>query len=248
MGLAAITIPKIILANDFVKPNEEINKGKGLTFLFQGDSVTDGNRTRDKDWNHIMGHGYVYLISSRLWFDYPQNNLMFYNRGNGGNRISDLEARWQTDSLDLKPDVISILIGINDIMGIEKNDDQVSIVKFEESYKRILDKTKAALPNTQIVLCEPFIMPMGWSKEKTEISLNAIRKMQLIVRRLAKTYNAIFVELQEPFNQACKKFPGSYWIWDGVHPMPAGHELIARQWVKAVSKKYSFIKKTDFPL
>jgi lysophospholipase L1-like esterase len=119
-----------------MKPDQDNSKSKGLTFLFQGDSITDGNRTSDNDWNHIMGHGYAYLIASRLWYDYPNRDLIFYNRGISGNRVRDLDARWQKDTLDLKPDVVSILIGVNDVLAMIKNNDPDSIDKFEETYKK----------------------------------------------------------------------------------------------------------------
>jgi len=131
---------------------------------------------------------------------------------------------------------------VNDVWAMIKNNNPDSIDKFEETYKRILDKTKDALPNTLIVLCEPFILPLGWVNEKTEIWQTEILKRQIIVRKLAETYHTVFVELQEPFNSACQKAPSNYWIWDGVHPMPAGHELIARLWIKEVRKKLTFIK------
>ncbi|MBD0258018.1 MAG: twin-arginine translocation signal domain-containing protein, partial [Cytophagales bacterium] len=89
--------------------------GEGVTFLFQGDSITDGNRTRDNDWNHVMGHGYAYILASKLWYEHPGKGFRFLNRGVSGNKVTDLAARWQADALDLKPDVLSILVGINDV-------------------------------------------------------------------------------------------------------------------------------------
>ena len=244
-GFAAISLPHILSANqtsDINKPANLNEPKKGLTILFQGDSITDGNRTRDNDWNHIMGHGYACLIASRLWYDYPEQNLMFYNRGISGNRVRDLDARWQKDTLDLKPDVVSILIGVNDVIAIVKDWDPEPIEKFEETYKRLLYKTKEANPNVQFVLCEPFTLPLGWLNEKTNVWNEEIPKRQKLVRKLAQQYNATFIELQKPFNDACKKAPADYWIWDGIHPKPAGHELIARLWIKEVKKKLTFIK------
>jgi lysophospholipase L1-like esterase len=241
-GLAAMISPKIFSAKDSVQSSQDFNNSKGLTILFQGDSITDGNRTRDNDWNHIMGHGYTYLIASRLWYDYTDKNLMFYNRGTSGNRVRDLDARWQQDTLDLKPDVVSILVGVNDVFATIKNYNPETIEQFEETYKRILDKTLEVLPNTQIVLCEPFILPLGRVNEKPEIWQTEILKQQQIIRKLAEIYPTTFIELQQPFKDACKIAPADYWIWDGIHPMPAGHELIARHWIKEVRKKLTFIK------
>jgi len=243
IGLAGINLPDILSVTNLMPSTGKDDKGgKNLTFLFQGDSITDGNRTSNNDWNHVMGHGFACLIASRLWYDYPDKGLMFYNRGISGNRVKDIDSRWQKDALDLKPGVVSILIGINDIMAIVKNEDPEPIEKFEETYIHIIERTKEALPNTKIVLCEPFIMPLGRVDERTEIWQIEIKKQQLLVRKLAATYNAIFVELQEPFNNALKKAPANYWIWDGIHPMPAGHELIARFWIKEVRKTFTFIK------
>ncbi|MDD4968919.1 MAG: SGNH/GDSL hydrolase family protein [Paludibacter sp.] len=243
LSLAAMSLPELLTAaNNLDLPEDHEPSGKGLTILFQGDSITDGNRTRNTDWNHVMGHGYGYLIASRLWYDYPHKNLMFYNRGISGNRVKDLETRWQKDTLDLKPDVISILVGVNDIGAVVYNQDPETIEKFEERYIHILEMTKAALPGSLIVLCEPFILPLGRVNEKTETWQAEVKKQQAVVRKLAERYHCIFVELQEPFRNACKKAPQDYWIWDGIHPMPAGHELIARAWIKEVRKKLTFIK------
>ena len=113
VGAASALSPASVMAN--VAPGDMIeDKTKGLVFLFQGDSITDGNRGRDKDPNHIMGHGYAFSIASRIGADFAESNPVFYNRGISGNRVTDLEKRWQTDTLDIKPDVLSILVGIND--------------------------------------------------------------------------------------------------------------------------------------
>lgn len=242
-SVAALTVPQLFTesqAQESVKSKSESKKG--LTILFQGDSITDGNRTRDNDWNHIMGHGYACLIASRLWYDYTDAGLMFINRGISGNRVSDLDKRWQQDTLDLKPDVVSILIGVNDVISVVENWNPDPIDVYEATFKKILDRTREALPNSLIVLCEPFTLPLGWATKKPELWQDEIKKRQELARKLAKVYKTEFVELQEPFNKACEKAPANYWIWDGVHPMPAGHELIAREWINTVKGKLSFIK------
>lgn len=238
-GLTVFSLSNILSAANYLEPNTKNSKSKGLIFLFQGDSITDGGRSRNSDWNHVMGHGYAYLISSRLWYDYPSKELMFYNRGVSGNKIKDLDDRWQKDTLDLKPDVLSILIGVNDVSKILKK--EYTIEKWKENYIRVLERTKEALPNTMLILCEPFLLPLDWSEEKTNSWMTVMKEMQIIVRQLAKDHNTIFVELQEPFKNTHKKAPAKYWVWDGIHPMPAGHELIARLWIKEVRKKLDFI-------
>lgn len=128
---------------------------------------------------------------------------------------------------------------MNDVARIIGNEN--SIEAWHENYKKLLDKTKKELPDTTLILCEPFLLPADWTKDKAETWENVISKMQAIVRQLAKDYKTIHVELQEPFNKACQKASAKYWVWDGVHPMPAGHELIARIWIKEASKKLDFI-------
>jgi lysophospholipase L1-like esterase len=211
---------------------------QGLSVLFQGDSITDGQRSRNQDWNHVMGHGYAYLVSSRLWFEGVDRGLMFYNRGISGNGIRDLNDRWQEDALDLQPDVLSILVGINDVHQIVQG--VYTVAAWEAMYRQVLNRTKEALPSVQLVLCEPFVLPspdmdrITWTTDKSIAYQQIIVQMQDIVAQLASDYEAIAVKLQLPFLDACKRAPARYWIWDGIHPMPAGHELIARQWISTV--------------
>ncbi|MCP9755803.1 lysophospholipase [Lacihabitans sp. CCS-44] len=215
-------------------------KKEGLTVLFQGDSITDGNRTRNNDWNHVMGHGYQFIIASKLWFENPKSNLKFYNRGISGNRVTDLENRWQEDAITLKPDIISILIGVNDTMSVVNNQNPQTIETFETSYRNLLKKSKRELPNVKFVICEPFILENGWVNKNTEIWKIEIEKRQKVAKAIAQEFDAIFVPFQQLFIDACEKAPIDYWIWDGVHPMPAGHELMARQWLKVVGKYMHF--------
>ncbi|MEP7317282.1 MAG: SGNH/GDSL hydrolase family protein [Panacibacter sp.] len=240
-GAAAICFQSMLQAAP-VK-NKSANKdGKGFTFLFQGDSITDGNRTRNNDWNHVMGHGYAYLISCRLWYDHFEKDFHFFNRGVSGNKVTDLAARWQTDTLDVKPDVLSILVGVNDANSIIDNHDVVTATVFEETLRSLLKQTKEQLPKIKIVLCEPFLLPVGRVKNNWDAWNTEIKKRQEIVQKTALEFNIIYVPLQDEFNNALKKAPDEYWIWDGIHPMPAGHELIARKWIKTVAKELHFIK------
>jgi lysophospholipase L1-like esterase len=234
-------VPQLLRASPAA--NDVANKaGDGYTFLFQGDSITDGNRTRNSDWNHVMGHGYQYIIASKLWYDYPKKNFHFYNRGISGNKVTDLAARWQKDTLDLKPDILSILIGINDTAAFLSGNKDFTAEQYESGYRELLQQTKQQLPNVQLILCEPFILPVGKVKEKWEEYSNEVKKRQEVVRRLSAEHHAIFVAFQDAFNKALSKAPAEYWIWDGIHPMPAGHELMAREWQHTVSKKLKFIK------
>ena len=162
--------------------------------------------------------------------------------GVSGNKVTDLAACWQKDTLDLKPDVLSILIGINDTSAFINGNNDFSAAQFENGYRTLLQQTKQQLPNVQLVLCEPFILPVGKVKDKWEEYSHEIEKRQEIVKLLSAKNNAIFVKFQSAFNKALSKAPAGYWVWDGIHPMPAGHQLMAEEWIRHVSKKLKFIK------
>jgi lysophospholipase L1-like esterase len=239
-GLATFCLPGTEAFAAAPGKKKKLKIKQGLVFLFQGDSITDGNRGRTLDPNHIMGHGYAFSIASRLGANYPKKKPVFYNRGISGNKVNDLAERWQKDTLDLKPDVLSILVGVNDASSVVfHREPVVTIEKYEEIYRSLLEQTKAQFPNIIFVLCEPFILPVGKVKDNWEAYKADITKRQEVVKKLALQYNAVFIGLQEVFDKACEKAPADYWIWDGVHPTVAGHELIARKWIKLVSKRIS---------
>lgn len=218
---------------------------KGLTVLFQGDSITDGNRGRNTDPNHIMGHGYAFCIASRWGADFPATDLLFYNRGISGNRVSQLQERWQADCLDLRPSVLSILVGINDAAKLmdRSSINPKDIDAFENTYRDLLEQVRKQNPKTLIVLCLPFIAPVGKVKAKWEAYQLTVTNLALRVRKLAVEFDAVVVDFQMVFQKAAKKAPDSYWIWDGIHPTVPGHELMAREWLKRVSKRLKFLKK-----
>lgn len=249
-GIAAVSLPPMeMLAMGTNKKGDHtvsslrstMEKGtRGMVILFQGDSITDGNRGRNADPNHIMGHGYAFSIASRWGAEYPGKGLTFINKGISGNKIIDLASRWQKDTLDLKPDVLSILVGVNDSSSVvSKWEPIISVEKYETTYTSLLEQTKAQFPEIVLVICEPFILPVGKVKENWQAYNADLTKRQAVVRKLALKYNAVFIGLQEVFDKACEKAPADYWIWDGVHPTVAGHELITREWIKLVGKRIS---------
>jgi len=133
------------------------------------------------------------------------------------------------------------LVGVNDSSSVVlKRQPLISVEKYEEIYTSLLEQTKAAFPTILFVLCEPFILPVGKVKENWDAYHSDIVQRQTIVRNLAAKYNAVFVGFQEVFNIACDKAAADYWIWDGVHPTVAGHELMAREWLKQVEKRIKF--------
>lgn len=203
---------------------------KGVRVLFQGDSITDGNRGRSLDPNHILGHGYAFIIAAKYGAAFPEQGLIFLNRGVSGNKVTDLAKRWQQDTLDLKPDILSILIGVNDSGA------GVPFDAYEQGYDKLLADARAANPNIRFVLCEPFTLPVGARKEGYEAWNAGIKRRQEIVARLALKYRAALVRFQGVFDASCQKAPADYWIWDGVHPTYSGHQLMADEWVKAVQE------------
>jgi len=203
---------------------------KDDVILFQGDSITDGGRQRTgSDYNHIMGQDYCYIIASQIGSQFPERNITFVNRGVGGNKISDLAARWQNDTINLKPNLLSILIGINDMQG------SVSMEQFENTYDKLLSDTVAALPGVKIVLGEPFILPVGKWKDHYEDHLADVKKRQEVVARMAEKYHTAIIHYQKAFDDACQLAPADHWSWDGIHPTYAGHGLMVREWLRAIN-------------
>lgn len=208
---------------------------KGACILFQGDSITDGGRWRNSnDPNHIFGQDYAYLIAAECGSHCPERGLTFINRGISGNRVSDLAARWQQDTIALKPDVLSILIGVNDIHGALRNTNHVSAEAFEKTYDQILAEARTANPQLKIVLCEPFILPGKANQGQWDEWQADLKSLQAVIEQLGVKYHAPVVHFQPVFDAAAKRAPVEYWIWDGIHPTYAGHQLMADEWLRTV--------------
>lgn len=216
---------------------------QGLVFLFQGDSITDGNRGRTTDPNHIMGHGYAFAVASRVGADFPEAGHVFYNRGISGNRVPDLQNRWQADTLDLQPDVLSILVGINDAAAVVENRPGLQTAnEFENGYRRLLEEAVNKKPETVLVLALPFVYAVGKRKDNWEQWRQETLTRADKVRLLAKEFNAVLVDYTAVFDKAMQKTPADYWIWDGIHPTVPAHELMARQWIKQVAQRLTFLR------
>ncbi len=202
----------------------------GARVLFQGDSITDGKRGRNEDPNHILGHGYVFIIAAKYGAAFPALNLTFLNRGCSGNTVDDLQQRWQTDTLDLNPDILSILIGVND------SGRNVPMDQYEQIYDKLLRDAVTANPKVRLVLCEPFTLRVGERNTNWEAWSAGIRQRQQIVARLAKKYNAALVRFQQALEAACGRAPAEHWSWDGVHPTYSGHQILADEWIRTVKE------------
>ncbi len=196
-----------------------------IRVLFQGDSITDGNRGRSADPNHIIGHSYPYPIATEIGFEHP-NQFEFMNRGVSGNTVCDLYARWQNDTMNLKPDILSILIGVNDATQRCLSDGECYSDVYEETYRLLLDRCISVNSDMKFIILEPFTLNTGNLDYHERLS-EYIHEYAEASERIAKDYGAVFVPLQERFDEACKKAPVSYWIWDSVHPTYNGHGLIA---------------------
>ncbi len=206
------------------------------TILFQGDSITDCGRARIEitDPAYLrsgLGPGYPYLIATRLLCDRGRD-FNFYNFGISGNRVVDLYARWKADCINLRPDILSILIGVNDTWHEKARRNGVEVPRYGQFYRMLLDWTLKELPEIKLVLLEPFVFPFGAVGEDW---IEEIDQRREVVAGIAKDYGAVFVPLQSILNDALKVAPQEHWLADGVHPMPAGHQLIADAWLKAAA-------------
>jgi acyl-CoA thioesterase-1 len=197
--------------------------------LFYGDSITDAGRNSGA--NGGLGTGYAALCAAQLLARLPEGRLKFTNRGISGNRVYDLEARLQSDVLDLQPNLVSILIGINDTWRRYDRDTQSPIGEFQESYRRILTTLKEKL-DVRLIICEPFLLPIPDDRKQWREDLDP---RITACRELAREFGAYYLPLDGIFAAASMHAPLDYWLPDGVHPSLAGHALIADHWIRAVS-------------
>ena len=202
-----------------------------MRILFQGDSITDVGRSRDNDG--YIGSGYPLLVKAHLGYRFPREHE-FFNRGISGNRIVDLYARIKADIINIKPDVMSILIGVNDVWHeFSSNPNGVSAEKFFKIYSMLIEELKSELPDLKIIIMEPFSLKGSGNESVWEEFDVEVRKRAEMAKKIAETYGLTFVELQKGFDELCEKQDASYWLGDGVHPSPMGHEFIKEQWLKA---------------
>jgi len=203
--------------------------------LFQGDSITDCGRPRDgSDWH--MGLGYPSLIAAMMGYRHPRLNMRFLNRGIGGDRVPDLQSRWQADCIDIKPDWVSILIGVNDASTAATDDKAESVEAYEAGYRDILRQLREKTDARPIIL-EPFLLhtkhPYDFIPPVAKIR-TSLDPMIAAARKLAREFDAIYVPLDDLFQAASADVDPAHWSADAIHPTPAGHALIAEAWIRAV--------------
>ncbi len=204
--------------------------------LFQGDSITDCGRSREAgaDGKSVMGEGYAAMAGAKLQQAYP--GITVHNRGISGNRVTDLKQRWQADALDLRPTVLSILIGVNDTWhGIAKGtpENGTTVAHYEAVYRQLLTETRQALPRVQLVICQPFTTQSG---AVLEFNFHPdIDQRSAVAQKLAGEFDALWVPFHAMFETLSREQPPAAWAADGVHPSPQGHRAMADLWFKVVT-------------
>lgn len=200
--------------------------------LFIGDSVTDAGRKRSD--LHDLGKGYPKMVAEILTQRYPELNLKVLNKGISGNKMINLERRWQEDCLDFHPDVVSILIGINDTwhnIGKASFGNKHYLRRFERKYRKLLMQVKEKT-DAQIVILEPFVLSDPVDRLEWRVDLDP--RIQ-VIRKLAAEFATDFIPLDGILNAEGMKRGYSYLTGtDGVHPTQAGHKRIAKEWVNCV--------------
>ncbi|MCU0918381.1 MAG: SGNH/GDSL hydrolase family protein [Planctomycetes bacterium] len=209
----------------------------GAVVLFQGDSITDAGRDRNRENNaneaRALGTGYAFLAASRLLSARPEAGLKIYNRGISGNKVFQLAERWDKDCLGLKPGLVSILIGVNDIWHTLNGKYEGTVEVYERDYRTLLTRTQKELPGVRLVVCEPFVLRCGAVTDKWFPEFDGYRAA---ARRVATDFQATFVPFQAMFDQAVRSAPPKYWAADGVHPTIAGAALMAQTWCDLVAR------------
>ena len=234
-SFAALTIPEILAASSPKFKTKHISLLKGQTILFQGDSITDWGRAKDDtgfNTSRCLGSGYAMLAAASLLEKHADLDLKIYNKGVSGNKVYQLVDRWETDCFALKPDVLSILIGVNDIWHKLNGTYNGTPDIYSKDYIAMLEMTKRVLPDVKLIIGEPFgvrgvkAVNDNWYPEFYEYQKSA--------REIAIKFGAAFIPYQSIFDEAQKHAPGAYWTSDGVHPTLAGAQLMAQAWLAVV--------------
>lgn len=206
-----------------------------ITLLFQGDSITDCGRATCGGAGYDskgLGPGYPALVMARLMHDRPDIEWNAINRGISGNRMVDLYARWRADCINLEPDVLSLLVGVNDSIH-ESWGNGVDIARSERFYREMLEWVKRDLPSVRLVIMEPFTLLPPDGGNNDAMAAEVVERGRM-TKRLAGEFGASFIPLQTLFDDACGRAPREHWCADGFHPTIAGHQLIADAWLAAV--------------
>ena len=241
IGTAAIAGLPILASSCSTDSNEGSSQkitdffSQGDVILFQGDSITDAGREKKNELannGRSFGMGYANIAASWLLEEMAAKNLTIYNRGISGNKVNQLSDRWDKDCLDLKPDVLSILIGVNDYWHFRNGRYDGTPEIYESDFRKLLQRTKTALPHIKLVICQPFVLT--GTSAVDESWLEPFRHYQDSAAKIAGEFGAIWVPFQTAFDQAIEEAPATYWAADGVHPSMAGSQLMAESWLEAL--------------
>ena len=206
---------------------------QGQRILFIGDSITDAGR--DYSVSEDLGGGYVHIAGSILLGRLANLQLEVFNRGINGHKLQDLANRWQADCLALKPDILSIMIGINDIWhhrSAGQPIDAAYLAVFKETYRELLKQARGQNPELQIILLQPFLLPIPSDHPEWEEELRAMTE---VIEAVAEEFSATYLPLHAHFKQLVQVAPAErFTIPDGVHPTSSGHGVIASQWLEQV--------------
>ncbi|MDF7814712.1 SGNH/GDSL hydrolase family protein [Hymenobacter sp. YC55] len=236
-SVVALGAPKLLAAEASAKA-PKVALATNDIILFQGDSITDAGRKKEsKDANEpnttgTLGNGYVYLAAAELLARNPGKNLKIYNRGISGNKVYQLAERWDADCLELKPTVLSLLVGVNDFWHKIKNGYQGTIKTYTDDYTALLNRTRQQLPQVKLIVGEPFAVQGTSAVDQSWFP--AFKEYQAAARSIAAQFNATLIPYQSIFDQAQKQAPGVYWTPDGVHPSVAGCQLMAKAWLDTI--------------
>jgi lysophospholipase L1-like esterase len=234
-GLMAVSIPEILSASMAPAPIKKQSLAKGSVILFQGDSITDAGRNKEEmafNNQRALGSGYAMLTAAALLEKYASLDLKIYNKGISGNKVFQLAERWDKDCLELKPDVLSILIGVNDIWHKLNGQYNGTVEVYKKDYIALLERTKKALPNVKLIICEPYAV--RGVKAVDDKWYPEFYDYQKAAREIADMFGATFIPFQKVYDEAQKRAPGSYWTGDGVHASFPGAQLMAQAWMASV--------------
>lgn len=207
-----------------------------MKILFIGDSITDVGRNVSNGSMESLGQGYPLIISAKLGKEEPMK-YSFINVGISGNRIVDLYARIKSDVWNQKPDIISILIGVNDVWH-DYDNNGVEADRFETIYRMFIADTKKQLPNVKFIIIEPFLLNGPCTQTDYNNFRSEVIKRANAAKKIAKEFDIPLVSLQKQYDNLSENIPTTYWLADGVHPTPAGHQIIADEWIKVFNSNY----------
>jgi lysophospholipase L1-like esterase len=229
----------LVLASGVFAPKIDlVHDSDVFTILFQGDSITDAGRDRSRYYANNasgLGSGYVGQVATELLGTKTDKTINIYNRGISGDKVPQLAARWKDDCMQLKPTILSVMVGVNDFWHTLTHGYEATSRDYVDGFYRLMSDTKSAIPDIKIIIAEPFYVPDG-TAINNDIWKSGFPIYQKGAEEVAQKIGAEFIPLQSIFNIALSNQPVSYWCPDGVHPSLAGSYLMSEAWLKVLNK------------